>query len=84
MPVNSTGNLAYPPAVAASMLRDLKTYVQGLLDQGQCNSPAIAMRDAVITGIQVVVGPQEPSTVTFSQNVIVASEDYAWRWRFSC
>jgi len=84
MPVNSTGNLAYPPEVAVNTFRDLETYVEGLLDQGQCSSPACAMGDAVITGIQVVLGPNEPSTVAFSQNVTVASGSYSWRWRFLC
>jgi hypothetical protein len=84
MPTNSTGNLAYPPTVAAATFRDLQTYVQGLLDQDENSVPYISINDAIIVGIQMVLGPEEPNSISFTHDVAVQSTPYSWAWMLSC
>ena len=74
MPANSTGTRAYPPSTAYQTYRDL-TYVNGLESFGAGFSAFVAINDAIITGIQVVLGPDEPSTVAFTNKMGVATKN---------
>lgn len=84
MPGNSTDTLAYPPEVAAATFRNLETYVQGLLDQDSCSVPYISVNDAIITGIQIVLGPDEPNSIAYTHDIFVQSGVYSWSWIFGC
>ena len=62
--------------------RDLETYVQSLLGFGSCSSAYCAMTDAIITGIQVMLGPDEPSTVAFTRKVGFTAGTCSYEWIF--
>lgn len=84
VPTNTTGTLAYPPSQAYETFRDLETYVDGLESFGTCSSAYIAINDAIITGIQVVLGPDEPNTVAFTRKVRFTTNDGQcnYKWTF--
>lgn len=82
VPANTTGTLAYPPSTAYQTFRSLETYVEGLKSFDTCSSAYCAINDAIITGIQIVLGPSEPNTVAFTRKVGFTTNDgqctYDW------
>jgi hypothetical protein len=68
VPANTTGTLAFPPE-SYETYRSLETYVEGLESFDKCSSASCAINDAIITGIQIVLGPNEPDTVAFTRKV---------------
>jgi hypothetical protein len=77
-------NLTHPAPVAAATLRDLETYVNGLLATAQCSEPNCAINDAIITGIQVVLtAPGSGGDWTaHTRGLRVAAGGYDWTWTF--
>jgi hypothetical protein len=84
VPANTTGTLAYPPSTAYQTYRDLKTYVNGLESFGAGSSAFVAINDAIITGIQIVLGSNEPDTVAFTRKVGFTANggECAYDWTF--
>ncbi len=83
VPANTTGTLAYPPSTAYQTYRSLQTYVNALETEfGTCSSAYCAINDAIINGIQIVLGPDEPNTVAYTHNVGFTTDDgkcdYSW------
>jgi len=62
--------------------RSLETYVQGLLGFPNCSPTKSAMSDAIVTGIQVVLGPYEPSTVAYTLKVGFTAGACSYEWIF--
>jgi len=77
LPVNSTDN-------ATNTSRNLLTYVEGLLDQDENSQAYVSINSAIITGLQVVLGPEEPNSISFTHDVSVRSGAYNWAWAFNC
>ena len=75
--MNSTDN-------ATNTSRNLLTYVEGLLDQGENSQAYVSINSAIITGLQVVLGPEEPNSISFTHDVSVRSGAYNWAWAFNC
>lgn len=84
VPANTTGTQAYPPSQAYQTFRSLDTYVEGLESFGTCTSASCAINDAIITGIEIVLGPNEPDTVAFTRTVsfAAAANDCSYEWTF--
>jgi hypothetical protein len=74
VPANTTGTLAFPPE-SYQTYRSLETYVEGLESFGAGSSAFVAINDAIITGIQVVLGSNEPDTVAFTRKVGFATKN---------
>lgn len=86
-PINSTSsNLTYPASIAEATFRNLETYIAALLGTDRCTETSCAISDAVITGIEVVLGSPgaEASWVAYTQDVHVAASGYDWSWTFEC
>jgi hypothetical protein len=64
--------------------RNLFTYVQGLLDQDEDSEAYVSINSAIIAAIQVVLGPDEPNSISFTHDVSVRSGAYSWAWGFNC
>jgi hypothetical protein len=75
--VNSTDN-------AINISRNLLTYVQALIDQDENSQAYVSISSAIITGLQVVLGDDEPNSVSFTHDVSVQSGAYNWAWAFNC
>ena len=69
--------------MTSNTYRDLATYINGLLNQTQCSLPNCAINDAIIRGIKIVTGSDEPHTTTYTNNIRISSSNYDWRWRFT-
>jgi hypothetical protein len=78
VPANFTGTLVYPLSQTCQTFHDLETYVDGLDSFGTRTSGYSAINDAIITGIQIVLGPNEPDTVAFTRTVSFAANATRW------
>lgn len=66
----------------ATERRSLSTIVESLLQYNKCSSTYCAINDAIITGIEVVLGPNEPNTVAFTREVGFQAGDCNYKWTF--
>ena len=80
----SENNLAVHGRVARTTFRSLETYVRALLAQPPCSEPRCSIDDAIITGIQVVLGPDRSDAVAYTQGLQISTGTYHWDWTFGC
>ena len=62
--------------------RGLETYVTSLLAQPATSISYASISDAIITGIQIVLGPEEPETTAYTRSLSISSGLYSWVWTF--
>ncbi len=77
-------NLAAHGRVARMTFRSLETYVKALLAQPLCSEPRCSIDDAIITGVQLVLGPDTPNAVAYTRDVSISSSSFGWMWKFGC
>lgn len=77
-------NLAVRGRVASKTYRSLETYVKSLLAQPPCSEPRCSINDAIITGVQIMAGPDTPDTISYTKNLRISSGLFNWEWIFDC
>lgn len=74
-----TSNTTVP---TSQMRRRLETYVASLSAQPPNSEPRVSIDTAIIEGIQLVLGPEEPDTTAYTKYVTISSGIYSWTWNF--